>query len=247
VADTKEYRFRIDAYTPETMPMARLAEYLAELALVLGEERAVHFARLEPGSTTVVNKIEVEAIPKVRSRAAAVRRGDAPPDAMRGYRRINKLLREDNGVGTLQEDGAEIIRFPGREEAEEKYGTITQQGTLDGEVIRVGGQNKHVPVILQSEDRIIANCWASRTLAKALGVRLFEPVRLYGSGRWGREDGGIWRLEYFRIDRFEPLKDESLSSVIGALRSMGGEWSENVLDVLKTIRHGPSEKPNGGV
>ena len=35
-----EYRFSIDAYTPATMPMARLAEYMAQLALILGEPGA---------------------------------------------------------------------------------------------------------------------------------------------------------------------------------------------------------------
>jgi hypothetical protein len=35
MSDTEEYRLKIEAYTPETMPMQRLAEYLAELALML--------------------------------------------------------------------------------------------------------------------------------------------------------------------------------------------------------------------
>ena len=38
-----EYRFKIDAYTPQTMPLVRLAEYMAELAQLLGEPTAVHF------------------------------------------------------------------------------------------------------------------------------------------------------------------------------------------------------------
>jgi len=46
-----EYRFKIDAYTPDTMPMSRLAEYMRELSEMLGEPSAVHFERLEPGST----------------------------------------------------------------------------------------------------------------------------------------------------------------------------------------------------
>jgi hypothetical protein len=36
-AGAAEYRFRIDAFTPETMPMARLAEYMSQLAQLLGE------------------------------------------------------------------------------------------------------------------------------------------------------------------------------------------------------------------
>ena len=40
------YRLKIDAYTPETMPMGRLAEYMADLAVILGERAAVHFVQL---------------------------------------------------------------------------------------------------------------------------------------------------------------------------------------------------------
>ena len=30
--ETREFRFKIDCFTPETIPMARLAEYMADLA-----------------------------------------------------------------------------------------------------------------------------------------------------------------------------------------------------------------------
>jgi hypothetical protein len=54
MSDSEEFRLKIEAYTPETMPMQGLAEYLAELALMLGERASVHFVRLEPGNTSVI-------------------------------------------------------------------------------------------------------------------------------------------------------------------------------------------------
>ncbi len=54
--------------------MARLAEYLHELAVILGEPRAVHFVRLDAGSTVIIHKVEQEAIPKVTDRVIAVAR-----------------------------------------------------------------------------------------------------------------------------------------------------------------------------
>jgi hypothetical protein len=44
-----EYTFRIDVFTPETMPMARLAEYLAELSKLVGHSQSTHFDRVAPG------------------------------------------------------------------------------------------------------------------------------------------------------------------------------------------------------
>ena len=122
--------------------MARLAEYMAELATMLGETGSVHFVKLKRGSTGIIHKVQVEAVPKVRERASAVRRGDAPRDALRAYENVNKMLRDDNGTGALKESNdAIIIPFPGIKSAEEKYAAIKERGTIDGEIIRVGDRN----------------------------------------------------------------------------------------------------------
>jgi hypothetical protein len=141
-------------------------------------------------------------------------------------------------------------RFPGIQEVEQ-YGTVTQQCVVDGEVVRIGGTRERVPITLRSEDELITDCYTSRTTAKGLAAHLFEPVRLFGSGRFAREeDEGTWKLEYFVFERFEPLSDQPLSSVIEALRAIpGGEWGETALDELQLIRHGPppGSVQNGGV
>ena len=42
------YRFVIEeVYTPETLPMSRLAEYMAKVAALLGERPQVHFVGME--------------------------------------------------------------------------------------------------------------------------------------------------------------------------------------------------------
>jgi hypothetical protein len=246
----EEFRFRIEAYTPETIPMARLAEYLHELAAMLGEANAVHFVRLEASSTVVVHKVEHEAVPKVRDRATAVARRQGSRAAMRAYRAINRMLRKDNGAGVLQAPtGAEIIRFPGIQEVE-RFGTVTQQCSVDGEVVRIGGTRELVPITLRSEEELIADCYTSRATAKRLAAHLFEPVRLFGNGRFAREDEGSWKLEYFAFENFARLTDEALSSTIEALRAIpGGEWGEDALDELRFIRHGSAamSTQNGGV
>lgn len=248
MADAEEFRFRIDAYTPETMPMARLAEYLEELAAILGEPKAIHFVRLDPGSTVVVHQVEREALPKVKGRAAAVARHQGPRDAMRAYRTINRMLRADNGEGVLQTaTGAEIIRFPGIQEVA-RFGSVTQQCSVDGEVIRIGGTRERVPITLRSEEELIADCYTSRATARRIAPFLFEPVRLFGNGRFIREDDGSWKLEHFVFENFVPLTEEPLSSVVEALRAIpGGEWGEGALEELRQIRHGSADAQNGGI
>ena len=43
----REYRFEIDAFTPATIPMARLAEYVSDLAKMFGNNSSVHLGRIE--------------------------------------------------------------------------------------------------------------------------------------------------------------------------------------------------------
>lgn len=247
-ADSEDFRLKIEAYTPDTMPMDRLAAYLAELAQMLGEKPFVHFVRLEPGSTSVIHRIAREAIPKIKSRTAAVRRGLGPRDSVRAYRRINKMLREDNGSAVWSEERteAEIIVFPGKNDGEEEVKGITQRGSIDGEVVRIGGLQKLVPIMLRCENEELSGCWASKAIAKALGRRLFEPVRLFGTGRWDRNDEGQWKLDVFRVESFTPLREASLSKALNELRAIKTDWDQAAFDELTFIRDEQAERSNGG-
>jgi hypothetical protein len=228
MVDRREVRFTIDAYTPETIPMARLAEYMEDVAVLLGEPPSVHFLRVEPGSLTLVQWIEHEAAPKVNDRLEQLRRGEGPPDALNAFKAINRKLREDNGIGVLSTaDDVQIIRFPGRETVESwGFGSFNQQGSLDGVVIRVGGKNDPVPVLLEASPDLHYPCLAHRDLAKRLARHIFTtPLRVYGTGRWHRTEEGTWILDRFLIGSFDVLNDEPLSSVVEALRSIpGSEW-----------------------
>ena len=64
MADKREYRLKISAYTRETMPMKRLAEYLSDMAILLGDEKGVHLIAVESGSTCPVILVDWEAEPE---------------------------------------------------------------------------------------------------------------------------------------------------------------------------------------
>src|SRR5690348_4671004 len=112
----REYRFKIDAFTPETMPMARLAEYLADLARLFGTENSVHLIKVEKGSTVPVMLVEYEDEPKVRERLHAVNNKEGPEDAMKAAYSLNQRLEKDNGTGAIVDPvGRNVIKFPGRD------------------------------------------------------------------------------------------------------------------------------------
>jgi hypothetical protein len=230
------------------MPMARLAEYMAELARVLGEPSAVHFERLDTGSTILVHKVEREAVPKVTARVVAIRRGDAPSDAERAAKALNRLLRDDDAVGVLQEktDGAVIIRFPGREIQEERFPSVKEVGTIDGVLTRLEGSDQTIHIGLEVAGRQVSGCYTDRETAKRLARHFFEPIRLFGRGSWSRDGDGVWTLRSFRIENFEPLSNSPLSEAIADLRGGASDWGRDAYAELDLIRHGPSERKNGG-
>lgn len=243
-----EYRFKIDAYNPETMPMARLAQYMAELANLLGERNAVHFRRVTRGSTVLNAKIDREAAPKVRERVVSVRAGDAPSEPARAFNALNKLLRDDNAVGVLRDAAPRgvVVRFPGRELAEEKFASIRQQGSIDGIVTGIRGKDDTIHITINSEGQQMSGLETNRTIAKQLGSKLFEPVRLFGRGRWARDADGVWSLVIFKIESFDALQDVPLASALADIRAIPTEWGDDAYGELDELRHGQGSKRNGG-
>ena len=240
--DGNEYRFVIDALSPETLPMSRLAEYMTDLAQLLGEAERVHFVRLEPGSTALVQRVEPEAVSEVRERLNAVGRGDALDDAAKAFKALNRHLADDDATGSLQEGDAEVIRFPGRElPRPQTFGPFKQLGFLDGVLIRVGGRDDTVPVHLQDGETIHV-CNATRETAKRLATYLYGPVlRVRGNGRWERGADGNWLMRRFNIDDFQELDEVPLSEVVGQLRGVeGGGWKDidDPAAALRQIRNG---------
>ena len=241
-----EYRFSIDAFTPQTIPMARLAEYMADLAMLLGEPERVHFERMEKGSAVLVQTIEEPAFPKVAERLRGVSTGDAPSDVLKAFQSLDRRLAQDNAVATLSGgEGADVIRFPGRERPKPLlYGSMRQQGSLDGTLIRIGGKDESVHATLQDGDQTW-RCELTREMARDLRSHLFEtPIRVFGEGRWRRDPEKGWHLEQFTVSHFEVLDPASWPETVARLRSIkGGEWpeSDDPLADLKALRDGGEE------
>ena len=220
---------------------------MTALAELLGEPEHVHFNRLTPGSLNVNLRVDWEAAPKVRARADAVREGTALTDAMNAYRTINKMLREDNGTGGFKQDKerGKILYFPGRDEVLAKPLTIKQRGTIEGQLIRVGGADRTAHLILQLEDKRQSDCVTTRRLGKRIAPHIFDFVRVHGLGKWARDENGDWEIVEFKVDDFEHLDEARLSESISDLRSLADDWDDFALSELDEIRKGPQEAQDG--
>jgi hypothetical protein len=233
----EQYRFRIDAFSIDSLPMSRLAEYMSGLAKLLGEPERVHFSHIENGSAVLVSTVEYQAAPKVSERLRDVRNGTGPKDALQAFRELDAMLAKDNAVGQLvSPTGAEIIPFPGRTRPKPvRYGPFREHGSLDGIVIRVGGTGDTIPVHLLNADRLLT-CHTTVEVSKRLATHYrAAPVRVYGEGKWIREENGAWTLQEFGIEDFEVLDDSSLLDIVSKLRAVeGSRWGDDA-DPMKSI------------
>lgn len=251
MSDDRRLVFYIDAYSPETIPMAKLAEYMADFAALLGKENAVHFAGLEKGSTKLAARVEFEDMPKVTTRLHDIRRGNPPKDAIKIFTQIDARLANDNAIGRIfvegeeEADNVELLIFPGRNRPKaQSYGPFMQGGSLDGLLISVGGKDDTIPLRLQNGETTYGNCDTTRTIARELGKYLFEPIRIHGTGRWMREADGTWTLIRFRVHRFDVLAKDGLRDSVAALRAVRGSgWKDVVapLDELDDLRRDKDE------
>lgn len=219
-----EYVFSIDAFTPDTLPMARLAEYLNALAKMLGNTDHIHFVRLDEGSAMLVHKVDAVDAPKVEARLNNVRLGSAPKEALAARKLLNDLLANDNAIGTLNEvaTGRVVLPFEGRNrEKPLAFPPFREDTTVEGQVVSVGGRDSTAHAILQDGDTFHVDLTMKREIAQELAKRLYgKQVRLYGNGRFERQPDGVWKMDKFRVERFEDLIEQPIAEALTKIREI---------------------------
>ena len=232
-----EIRFKLDAFTPKTLPMARLAQYLEKFAALLGNESNVHFIGVDDGSAVCRAYVDDTAIPKIVDRANRIKDGTASRAALKAREEINDLLAEDNSSGDFHLGSRKLIEFPGKlQKAKEEIGPIQRSTTIDGQIFSIGGKDETINVQLRGATGDI-RCTVSIPLARRLASHLFGGnVRLSGRGNWYRIDG-TWTMKTFCADDFIVLDDigfvETLSRTRGLLSFMSPEELTSALQELR--------------
>jgi hypothetical protein len=248
----KEFVFKIhgtlngEDISPLTMPMSRLAEYLADLAVIMGHKESVHFIKVADGSHACVMYVDAEEESRVTHQVQSAARGMAPRVANEAYKRLDDRLREDDANGEIENISrqAKVLDFPGKKlDLPQPYGPIKEAASIIGILKRVGGFDKSVPIHLQRADDVIFYCDADEIIAKQLAPYYAQPIRVHGTATYSRGKEGEWKIDHFKIQSFDPkpLSEESFSQTIDKLRAIpGSEWSQisDPLEELRKLRHG---------
>src|SRR5947209_5200050 len=125
-------KLKIDGYTPHFLPIARLAEYLKDLAGLLGTESDAHFIAVGEGSAELIHEVPEQNYQTAQSRVAAAAQGSGPAEAVRSYRDLRLKLRNDQKPAEMLNDkNGKVIEFP-LPEPTPTFGPVTQPSSLQG-------------------------------------------------------------------------------------------------------------------
>jgi hypothetical protein len=222
------FEFSLDKWTPETLPMARLGQYLEKLAALAGSKEAIHFDKIKKGSAVPNFYVDDQAREDVISRMSTIGLPSASSDVAKLQQDINRMLQDDGCVGTLKiKGGATIYKFPGRKTPLAEEVIVHEFGEVEGELIRVGGKDGSVPVWIENQDGTLYRCTASKNVARDLAPLLFGPIlKVAGNGKWRRTADRKWNLEEFTIKSWEKVVMDDLVETVAALRAVeGSEWN----------------------
>lgn len=236
--------FRIDAFTRDTLPMARLAEYMAALATLYGSRERVHFEKLRKGSTILQVAVESTVSQAVISRLLSAKSENASEEVRRAYLKIDSMLRDNQATGEIKrKDGAKILVFPGRKAPTAAAIIVSEHAEVDGIVVRVGGVDNTIPVHIQAPSKEVYPCEVrNRVVARELAALLYgDPIRVRGPGRWERSSEGAWKLISMTIEGWDVLDVTPIDELFERLRTIPGNGWHSIEDVdaeLKKIRYG---------
>lgn len=236
--DFEELEFVIPAYTPETMPLPRLLEYLEQIAAVVGVANDMHLIRVDRSSTKPVFKMPRETAMRARESAAAVRVGRGSVTQRSAYSRIRQMVRTDSDKpASLRDQTGVILSFFPEEDLDAVVASVRQATTFDGELMRVGGVGDYSAIQMQDlGGKVYSGFSAPRSLAKEMGGLLFEPLRVSGIGNWERTRAGAWNLSRMLIQTYVLLDDNSADDIVLHLRTAKVNWPENADELLQAER-----------
>jgi hypothetical protein len=239
MADLERFEFTVPGYTPETMPLDRLIEYLSQLVIILGQPSDLHLIGIEKSSTRPVLAMRHDVATRARSRASEVRQGGGSARRREAYHTIRKMVSEDGGkTATLNAPEGKILEFPKVDlGADQIVHSVRQPTTLEGELIRVGGLRENAQLLIQElSGRVIAGCTAPRAVARAMGSLLYRPIRVSGIASWHRTAEGIWDVSNMHVQSFEELESDTHIETMEKLQSLHLQWPHDASEQLAALR-----------
>lgn len=235
---------KIAKITPDRMPGAEMAAFMAALARFLGSREHVHFTAIRSESTGIEAHVGVRARHDVRQRLRQSA-GAMPEEIRRSWDEINGMLARRGTSARLQElknDGtlADRALFPGATAQLLELPAIRDRVQVQGVLYRIEGRDRTVHVGLDDGEQRYSVV-VSREQALGIAPAMFSVVRAEGDAMLTRAHDGSWDVGEITATRIEPIADSPLMVTVEEVRTAGGlGWADepNALTELDAIRSG---------
>lgn len=240
---------KINGITPQKMRLDDLAEYMLDFSKLLGAEHSPRFYRVTKSSTNIGAAIPREDEPDTKNRLFLVKSGHGPQEALTAKENVSSRMGRNmaKGASVIDHSGSALIEIPVAMPLPTlpTSPVFTRAGSIQGEVIRLGGKQEVVGVQIEDVDGVVYPCKASRDIARKLGPYLYgKTIRVHGIGKWRRDQGGVWVIEDFSIQAIdEHLYDEKLDVAVKRLQAIPSQWKslDDPHQALEQIRSGGDE------
>jgi hypothetical protein len=238
--DLEHFKFTVPGYSPETMPLDRLMEYLNQLSIVLGSPSDLHLVRIERSSTRPVLAMRHDVAVKARYHAREVAEGGGSQRRREAFYTIRRMVAEDGGKPALLREpkGAVILKFPGVDTGlDQVIHAVRQPTSLQGTLVRIGGIGENAQILIQEMNgNIIAGCTATRPVAQEMARLIYHSIKVSGIGTWHRNEDGKWSITRLHVQTFEALDESELEDVVAKLRAVDVKWPEDSIEQLQAMR-----------
>lgn len=243
IANMSTYSLKIKGFTPNTLPLGRLGEYVLALADLIGDDVHVNFERVTKGCAQLKVIIDDDDALIAESRIRLAPSAELGSSQRKGYEKIQSLLMADKTSAAFKpQKGAVILKFPGAPKNLLRLATVKEAGEISGRIFKIGGRDETIPVSLLTPDGDIVNCTASVEMAVKLKPYLLTPIDviLTGVGKWKRTESGKWEAIEFKINDYSVMEFDGLEKGIEGIRAAGSGW-DDVADInqeLSQLRYG---------
>ena len=239
MADMERFEFTVPGYTPDTIPLDRLMEYLSQLIVILGQPSDLHLINIKRSSTKPAPAMRHDVAVRARLRVSEVRQGGGSARRREAFDALRRLVSEDGGKpAILRAREGKILEFPKVNiGADQIIHSVRQETSLEGELIRIGGRQENAQLLMQElSGNVVAGCTAPRSIARDLGKFIYRPIRLGGIGSWHRTAAGKWEISQLHVQSFEPLEEDEHQETIARLQASKANWPADSTAQLLAMR-----------
>ena len=236
-----DYALRLSGVQPQSIPMAKLAEYMEKWAALLGAENTPVFAGMVKGSVVLRARVGDTAKNETHQR---LRNAPYDKNAAKLIADLERMAARDGIKGQiLDAQGGEILRISPPSKPLFDPIIVADSGEIDGEIFRISGKDSttSVGVLEHGSGQAISIEVRDDALARQLAQHFKAgPVRIYVHGTWMRNESGEWEPKALYADRMETLDNSPALEILSQLGALPGGWKDiqNPEDFIAQLRSG---------